>query len=191
MEFERDLSGRSVAILATDGFEESELFEPLDALRESGADVKIVSLSDTPASIRSWAGDSWGRTIDVDTPVDTTSPDAYDALVLPGGVMNPDKLRMDAAAVSFVHDFFAEGKPVSAICHGPWLIAEADAAKGRRMTSYPSIRTDLENAGAKWFDDEVVVDEGLVTSRSPDDMDVFIDKMLEEIDEGVHAGQHA
>ncbi|MDX1492473.1 MAG: type 1 glutamine amidotransferase domain-containing protein [Longimicrobiales bacterium] len=191
MDYERDISKRSVAILATNGFEESELFEPLEALQESGADVKIVSIPDTPGSIRSWAGDSWGRSIDVDHTVDEISSRGFDALVLPGGLMNPDKLRMDEGAVGFVRDFFAEGKPVAAICHGPWLIVEADAAKGRRMTSYPSIRTDLENAGAQWIDDEVVVDQGLVTSRSPEDMESFIDKMLEEIDEGIHAGQHA
>ncbi|MDX1647850.1 MAG: type 1 glutamine amidotransferase domain-containing protein [Longimicrobiales bacterium] len=191
MEYHRDLSGRSVAILATNGFEESELFEPLEALRDAGADVTVVSIPETPASIRSWAGESWGKSIDVDQTVDATSSRAFDALVLPGGLMNPDTLRMDDDAVSFVRDFFAEGKPVSAICHGPWLIVEAEAARGRRMTSYPSIRTDLENAGAQWIDDEVVVDQGLVTSRSPEDMDAFIDKMLEEIGEGVHAGQHA
>lgn len=191
MSYERDISSRSIAILATNGFEESELFEPLEALREAGADAKIVSLSDTPGSIRSWAGDDWGKTIDVDQTVDQTSSRSFDALLLPGGVMNPDRLRLDEDAVSFVREFFAEGKPVAAICHGPWLVVEADAAKGRRMTSYPSIRTDLENAGAQWIDDEVVVDQGLVTSRSPEDMDAFIEKMLEEIDEGVHAGQHA
>ncbi len=119
MDHNRDLSERSVAILATNGFEESELFEPLEALRDAGADVTIVSLSEPPASIRSWSGDTWGKSIDVDRTVESTSSRAFDALVLPGGVMNPDKLRMDAAAVSFVHDFFAEGKPVAAICHGP------------------------------------------------------------------------
>ena len=191
MDYDRDLSERSVAILATNGFEESELFEPLAALRDAGADVTVVSIADTPASIRSWSGDTWGKSIDVDSTVDAVSSRAFDALVLPGGLMNPDKLRMDDDAVAFVRDFFAEGKPVSAICHAPWLIAEADAARGRRLTSYPSIRTDMENAGAQWIDDEVVVDQGLVTSRSPEDMDAFLDKMLEEIDEGVHAGQHA
>lgn len=191
MDSEGDLSRRSVAILATDGFEESELFEPLEALRDSGADVTIVSIPDTPASIRGWSGESWGSSVDVDESVDEVDSGSFDALVIPGGVMNPDRVRRDADAVSFVRDFFAAGKPVAAICHGPWLIVEADAARGRRMTSYPSIRTDLENAGAEWIDDEVVVDQGLVTSRSPDDMDAFIDKMLEEIVEGVHAGQHA
>lgn len=191
MDFEGDLSQRSVAILATDGFEESELFEPLEALRDSGADVTIVSIPDTLASIRGWSGESWGSSVDVDESVDEVDSGSFDALVIPGGVMNPDRVRRDADAVSFVRDFFAAGKPVAAICHGPWLIVEADAARGRRMTSYPSIRTDLENAGAEWIDDEVVVDQGLVTSRSPDDMDAFIDKMLEEIAEGVHAGQHA
>lgn len=191
MTHEQDISGRSVAILATNGFEESELFEPLEALRDSNADVTILSIPDTPGSIRSWAGDSWGKSIDVDETVDEASARAFDALVLPGGVMNPDQLRMDEDAVSFVRDFFSGGKPVAAICHAGWMIVEAEAAKGRRMTSYPSIRTDLENAGAQWIDDEVVVDQGLVTSRSPEDMDAFIDKMLEEIGEGIHSGQHA
>lgn len=191
MDFDRDVSQRSVAILATDGFEESELFEPLEALRDSGADVTIVSIPDTPASIKGWSGEGWGRSVEVDETVDEVDSADFDALVIPGGVMNPDRVRRDPDAIAFVRDFFTEGKPVAAICHGPWLIVEADAARGRRMTSYPSIRTDLENAGAEWIDDEVVVDQGLVTSRSPDDMDAFIDKMLEEIVEGVHAGQHA
>lgn len=191
MDFDRDVSQRSVAILATDGFEESELFEPLEALRDSGADVTIVSIPDTPASIKGWSGEGWGRSVEVDETVDEVDSADFDALVIPGGVMNPDRVRRDPDAIAFVRDFFTEGKPVAAICHGPWLIVEADAARGRRMTSYPSIRTDLENAGAEWIDDEVVVDQGLVTSRSPDDMDAFIDKMLEEITEGEHAGQHA
>lgn len=187
----RDLSGRSVAILATHGFEESELFEPLEALREAGAETTVVSLGDTSEKIKGWANGDWGESIEVDATVEDCSPNDFDSLVLPGGVMNPDRLRTDADAVSFVRSFFEEGKPVAAICHGPWMIAEAEAARGRRMTSYPSIRTDIENAGADWVDREVVVDQGLVTSRSPEDMEAFIAKVLEETAEGVHAGQHA
>jgi protease I len=188
---EHDLSNKSVALLATDGFEESELRDPMEALQRAGADVKIVSLPETSGEIQGWADGSWGGRVDVDATVDDATSEDFDALVLPGGVMNPDRLRSNAKAVAFVRAFFESGKPVAAICHGPWLIAEAGAAKGRKLTSYPSIRTDLENAGAEWVDEEVVVDQGLVTSRSPDDMDAFVAKMLEEIAEGVHSGQHA
>ncbi|MEX2530228.1 MAG: type 1 glutamine amidotransferase domain-containing protein [Gemmatimonadota bacterium] len=186
-----DLSNRTVAVLATDGFEKSELTKPLDALVKAGADAKVISLSSTSERIRGWAGGDWSDEVAVDGVVSNVSADDFDALVLPGGVMSPDTLRMDADAVDFVRGFFASGKPVAAICHGPWMIIEAEAAKGRQMTSYPSIRTDLQNAGARWVDEEVVVDQGLVTSRSPEDMDAFVDKMLEEIEEGIHRGQHA
>jgi protease I len=189
---QHDLSASTVAILATHGFEESELTSPMKALKTAGATVQVVSISDSSDSIRGWSDGDWSKTT---VPVDTTVPSAkastFDALVIPGGVINPDKLRMNEDAVSFVRDFFRQGKPVSAICHGPWLIAEAGAADGRRMTSWPSIRTDLVNAGAKWVDQSVVVDSGLVTSRSPADLDDFNFKMVEEIAEGVHAGQHA
>lgn len=188
---EYDLSGKKVACLATDGFEQSELLDPVDALKNAGADVTIVSLPDTSGSIRGWDGGDWGETVSVDATVDDVSVDDFDALLLPGGVINPDKLRVNEEAVEFVRSFFQDGKPVAAICHGPWMIVEAGAAKGRKMTSYPSIRTDLQNAGANWVDESVVVDQGLVTSRSPDDMSDFIDKLLEEVQEGVHAGQHA
>lgn len=188
---DHDLGGKSVALLATHGFEESELFEPLDALREAGAKATIVSIPDTPKKIRGWSNGDWGESVEVDATVADCTPEDFDSLVLPGGVMNPDRLRMDADAVSFVRGFFEEAKPVAAICHGPWMIAEADAAEGRRMTSYPSIRTDIENAGADWVDREVVVDQGLVTSRSPADMEAFVAKVLEETAEGAHAGQHA
>jgi len=186
-----DLPGTPVAILATNGFEESELFQPLQALRDAGAEPTIVSIPETPDSIKAWRHGEWGDEISVDATVDEVSPADFAALVLPGGVMNPDRLRMSEPAVTFVHDFFEAGKPVAAICHGPWLLAEADVALGRRLTSYGSIRTDLENAGAEWRDEAVVVDQGLVTSRTPDDLEPFIDKMLEEISEGAHAGQHA
>jgi len=181
------LSGSRVALLATDGFEASELFRPLAALRDAGAEVSIISIVRSADGIRAWDEDHWGDTVEVDGTVEDHTSEDFDALMLPGGVMNPDKLRMDPAAVSFVRDFFAEGKPVAAICHAPWLFAEADVAKGRRLTSYASIRKDLENAGADWVDEEVVVDNGLVTSRDPDDLDAFIGKMLEEIEEGAHA----
>ncbi len=183
------LSRSRVAVLATDGFEASELYRPLAALREAGAQVSIISILKSSDQIRGWADGDWGDALAVDGTVDEHTSNDFDALVLPGGVMNPDKLRMDEGAVAFVRSFFEEGKPVAAICHAPWLLVEADVARGRRLTSYPSIRTDLENAGAEWVDEEVVVDDGLVTSRNPGDLDVFIAKMLEEIQEGIHA-QH-
>lgn len=184
-----DLNGMRVAVLATDGFEASELFEPVSALKEAGADVDIIAPES--GSIRGWADGDWGDSIDVDHTVDSVDSEAYRALVLPGGVMNPDNLRTNDEAVRFTREFFDEGKPVAAICHGPWLLVEADVLEGREVTSWPSIRTDLRNAGATVHDDEVVVDEGLVTSRKPEDLPAFIDKMLEEIAEGVHAGQTA
>ena len=186
-----DLSDRTVAILATHGFEQSELESPRDALAEAGADVRIVSLPETDEHIRGWADGNWGDDVSVDGSLDDYEVEDFDALVLPGGVMNPDRLRVDEDAVSFVRGFFEEGKPVAAICHGPWLIVEAGAADNRRLTSYPSIKTDLTNAGGNWVDESVVLDQGLVTSRSPEDLDDFNYKLLEEINEGVHAGQHA
>ena len=187
-----DLNGSKVAILATDGFEESELSVPLEALREAGADAKIVSIPESARSIRAWSGDGWDGELEVDGVVgDDFRSDDFDALVLPGGVINPDRLRRNGDAVDFVRGFFEAGKPVAAICHGPWMIVEAGAADGRTMTSWSSLRTDLRNAGADWVDEEVVVDEGLVTSRSPDDLDAFVEKMLEEIGEGIHREQHA
>jgi protease I len=186
-----DVKGRRVAILATHGFEESELNEPLQALHRAGVETKIVSLPESDDEIKGWSNGKWRDEVKVDATLPTVSASEFDALLLPGGVMNPDRLRTFPSAVSFVKDFFQAGKPVSAICHGPWLLAEADVIKGRKLTSYPSIRTDLINAGAEWVDEEVVVDEGLVTSRSPEDLPAFIDKMLEELAEGVHAGQHA
>lgn len=187
-----DLSKRKVALLATNGFEQSELSSPLEALRAAGAQVSIVSIPKSSDTIRGWADGDWSKeTVKVDGTVPEMKADDFDALVLPGGVINPDQLRVNEDAVSFVRDFFAAGKPVAAICHGPWMIVEAGAAKGRRMTSYPSIRTDVENAGATWIDEAVVTDQGLVTSRSPKDLDDFNRKMVEEIAEGEHAGQHA
>ena len=186
-----DLSDQTVAVLATHGFEQSELEVPVEHLEEANANVRIVSLPDSDSSIRGWAAGNWGDSVSVDATVEDVTSDDFDALVLPGGVMNPDTLRGNEKAVDFVRSFFKDGKPVAAICHGPWMIVEAEAADGREMTSYHTIRTDLENAGAKWVDDSVVVDQGLVTSRSPADLDDFCYQLLEEIHEGIHAGQHA
>lgn len=181
------LSGKRVAILATDGVEQVELTEPRRALDEAGATTQVVSPNDR--AIKAWQHDKWGREIPVDRALDGSSADDYDALLLPGGVMNPDKLRMNEAAVRFVRAFFEAGKPVAAICHGPWMLVEADVVQGRRVTSWPSLETDLENAGAQWTDSEVVVDHGLVTSRKPDDIPAFNRKMIEEFAEGIHEEQ--
>lgn len=165
------LSGLRVAILATDGFEQSELVEPRKALDDAGAATEVVSPKD--GRVRGWNHKEWGREVDVDQPLRSADPKDYDALLLPGGVMNPDALRMDPAAVAFVRHFFEARKPVAAICHGPWTVIEAGVAQGQKMTSWPSLRTDIENAGAEWVDEEVVVDGKLVTSRKPDDIPAF------------------
>lgn len=178
------ISGKRVAILATDGFEQAELLEPKKALEEAGAETTVVSLK--PGEIKGWNHTDWGQSVKVDETVESCSPDDFDALMLPGGVMNPDKLRTEPRAVEFVRGFFEEGKPVGAICHGPWMLVEADVADGRTVTSWPSLQTDLENAGADWVDQEVVVDNGLVTSRKPDDIPAFNKKLIEEISEGEH-----
>jgi protease I len=181
---EHDLTGKKVAILVADGFEQVELTEPRKALEEAGARTHIVSPAN--GKVKGWQKDHWGDEIDVDTPLDRAAPDDYDAIVIPGGQMNPDNLRADEKAVSFVRAFVDSGKPVAAICHGPWVLVEADAVRGRRMTSYFSIKTDLRNAGADWVDEEVVVDQGIVTSRNPDDIPAFNRKVIEEIAEGRH-----
>jgi protease I len=165
------LDGMKVAILATDGFEQSELLEPRKALQQAGATTEVVSPKG--GRIRGWNHTDWGQEVDVDKSLEEADPEEYDALVLPGGVMNPDKLRAIPAAVSFAKSFFQADKPVAAICHGPWTVIESDAAKGHRMTSWPSLQTDLRNAGAEWVDEEVVVDGKLVTSRKPDDIPAF------------------
>ena len=179
-----ELHGKKVAILATDGFEQSELLEPRKALNEAGAETKIVSLKDNV--IKAWDGTNWGETVKVDLPLKNANAKDFDALVLPGGVMNPDKLRMNNEAVEFVRKFFESGKPIAAICHGPQILIDADVVRGRKLTSYPSIKNDLINAGAEWFDKVVVTDQGLVTSRRPDDLPEFNKKMIEEFKEGVH-----
>jgi protease I len=175
---------KKIAILATDGFEESELKSPKETLENEGWTAEIISLK--PGEIKSWKDGNWGESINVDHTVANVNANDYDALVLPGGVINPDKLRVDENAVAFVKEFFDAKKPVAAICHGPWTLINADVVDGREMTSYASIRKDLENAGAIWTDQEVVVDMGLVTSRSPKDLPAFNKKMVEEIKEGIH-----
>jgi len=179
------LSNKRVAILTEEGFEQIELTSPLEALKEAGAQVDVISPKS--GKIKAWNHTDWGIEIDVDKELSTVSPNDYDALVLPGGVMNPDKLRQNKEAVAFVSAFLDEGKPVAAICHGPQVLIETGMLSGRTLTSYPSLQTDLKNAGAHWVDEEVVVDNGLVTSRKPDDLAAFNKKMIEEIAEGVHA----
>ena len=181
------LNGKRVAILATDGVEQVELTEPRKALEDAGAQVQLVSPKS--GKIKAWQHDHWGDELKVDLPLADARADQFDALMLPGGVMNPDHLRQDQTAVEFVRSFFRAGKPVAAICHAPWMLVEADVVRGRTVTSWPSLRTDLRNAGATWVDREVVTDQGLVTSRKPDDIPAFNKKMIEEIGEGVHAGQ--
>ena len=165
------LSGKRVAILATDGVEEVELVEPRKALDAAGARTTLVS--PRPERIKAWQHDHWGVELRVDVPLERARADDFDALLLPGGVMNPDKLRQDERAVRFVKSFFQAGKPVAAICHGPWMLVEADVVRDRELTSWRSLRTDLENAGARWSDREVVIDGTLVTSRDPDDLPAF------------------
>ncbi len=180
-----ELRGKRIAALVENGFEQSELLEPKKALEQAGAKVDIVSPQ--TSQVKGWQHQDWGRTVSVDRQLDQARADEYDALLLPGGVMNPDKLRNNPRAVDFVKRFVESGKPIAAICHGPWTLIEANAVQGRRVTSWPSLRTDLKNAGAHWVDQEVVVDNGIVTSRKPDDIPAFNRKMIEEFAEGSHA----
>ena len=180
-----DLSNKKVAILTEEGFEQVELTSPKEALEAAGATVHIISPKS--GKIKAWNHTDWGIEVDVDKNLSDVSPDDYDALVLPGGVLNPDKLRQNKDAVAFASAFLDEGKPLAAICHGPQLLIETNMLNGRQLTSYPSLQTDLHNAGADWVDEEVVVDNGLVTSRTPADLDAFNRKTIEEISEGVHA----
>lgn len=173
-----------VAILTEAGFEQVELTSPKEALEAAGAKVDVISPKS--GKIRAWNEKDWGIEIDVDKELSQVSPDDYDALVLPGGVMNPDKLRQNKEAVAFVSAFLDEGKPVAAICHGPQMLIETGLIAGRTLTSYPSLQTDLKNAGAHWVDQEVVVDHGLVTSRTPKDLEAFNQKAIEAIAEGQH-----
>jgi len=180
-------SRKKVAILATNGFEESELFEPKKALEDANIDYDIVSLES--GKITGWKDENWGKSIEVTKTISDVSHGDYSALMLPGGVANPDIIRQSDDAVAFVRDFFSNQKPVAAICHAPQILIEADVVKDRKMTSYNSIKTDLKNAGAKWVDEEVVVDQGLVTSRNPDDLPAFNRKLIEEVREGKHDRQ--
>ena len=178
------LSDLKVAILTENGFEQSELVSPREAMEKAGVTVEVISPQDD--EVKAWNEGDWGIRVRVDKHLSEANPDDYDGLVLPGGVINPDKLRMNSAAVEFVRRFFASGKPIAAICHGPQTLINAGVVQGREMTSYPSIKADLINAGADWVDKEVVVDNGLVTSRSPKDLEAFNKKLLEELREGVH-----
>jgi protease I len=183
------LKNKRIAILATDGFEYVELVEPRKALDEAGARTEVIAPKE--GKIRGWNHTDWGGDVSVDVRLDSADPAHYDALLLPGGVMNPDHLRQDPQAVSFVRAFFEAHKPVAAICHGPWMLVEADVVRGRTLTSWPSLRTDIRNAGGNWVDQEVVTDRGLVTSRKPADIPAFTRKMVEEFAEGKHRAQHA
>ena len=167
-----------VAILATNGFEQVELTEPRKALEDAGATTQVVAPEE--GSIRGWNFTDWGDDVEVDRTVDAATVDEYDAMMLPGGVLNPDKLRLDATAVEFIRQFFKSGKPVAAICHAPQVLIEAEVVRGHRLTSYASVKTDLQNAGAEWVDEEVVVDGNLITSRNPDDIPVFSETMIKE-----------
>ncbi|WP_040489320.1 type 1 glutamine amidotransferase domain-containing protein [Fulvimarina pelagi] len=178
------ISNAKIAILATDGFEEVELTEPLGKLQAAGADVHVIS--NKSGTIRGWDQDHWNREIKVDKQLSEIRVTDYDALVLPGGQINPDVLRADPKVVSFVREFFNSKKPLAAICHAPWLLIEADVVRGRDVTSYKSIRTDIVNAGGNWLDQEVVCHEALITSRNPGDLPAFIDKIIEEVEEGRH-----
>jgi protease I len=187
------LDGKRVAILAADMFEEVELTKPRTALEEAGAETELISIHD--GEIRGFDHFDPADSFPVDKTVEEAHAADYDALLVPGGVGNPDQLRMDENAVGFVRDFAQQGKPMGVICHGPWVLVEAGLARGRTLTSWPSLRTDIRNAGGNWVDQEVVVDEGIVTSRKPDDIPAFNEKIIEEFAEGTHrrtgVGPHA
>lgn len=183
------LSNRNIAILSESGFEEVELTEPLKRLKEEGATVHVISSKS--GKIKAWNHDHWFIEVAVDKTIAEANANEYNGLVLPGGVINPDQLRVNDEAIAFVRAFFEAGKPVAAICHGPQTLINADVVRGRKLTSVKNIAQDLINAGADWSDEEVVVDQGLVTSRTPEDLPAFNDKIVEEFAEGVHEGQHA
>jgi protease I len=184
-----ELKGKKIAFLFTEGAEQAEVKEPLKAVKEAGAEVDIVSLE--KGQVEMWEHFDKGEKIEADKAVSDADASDYDGLVLPGGVANPDQLRTSQDAVRFVRDFFEQHKPVGSICHAAWTLIEADVVKGRKMTSWPSLQTDLRNAGAEWTDEEVVVDNGLVTSRKPDDLPAFCAKIVEEFAEGKHEQQRA
>ncbi|KEP68204.1 glutamine amidotransferase [Thioclava dalianensis] len=178
------ITNAKILIMATNGFEQSELLVPRDKLREAGAEVHVTTLDGK--EIKGWDETDWGETIPADAKIADLSSANYDAIVLPGGQINPDLLRVEDEAMTLLRAFYNAGKVVAAICHAPWLLIEAGIAKGRKMTSYHSIRTDVENAGAEWFNEAVIADKGLVTSRNPNDLDAFVAKIIEEIEEGTH-----
>jgi protease I len=178
------LNDLTIAILTEEGFEQVELTSPREALEKAGVKVHVISPRET--EVKAWNETDWGIRVKVDKVLSDANPEEYDGLLLPGGVLNPDKLRLNREAVDFVTHFLESGKPIAAICHGPQTMIETGLLEGRKMTSYPSVKTDLENAGVEWVDQEVVVDHGLVTSRSPKDLPAFNKKMLEEFAEGVH-----
>jgi len=180
------LQGKNIAILATDGFEQVELTKPKEALEQAGATVKVVS--PTENKIKGWDKKDWGKEVAVDVNLKSASPDQYDALLLPGGVMNPDNLRMNPDAVQFVKSFVDQGKPIAAICHGPWMLVETGAVRGRKITSWPSLKTDIRNAGGTWVDEEVVESNGIVTSRKPDDIPAFNREMIALFAKGTAKG---
>ncbi|WP_394821723.1 type 1 glutamine amidotransferase domain-containing protein [Pendulispora albinea] len=180
----QSLNGKKVAIVVTDGFEQVELTEPKKALEAAGATALIVSPKD--GKVKGWKLTDWGDEFKVDIAIANAKPDEFDALLLPGGVMNPDKLRVIPEVIRFIRGIYDAKKPIAAICHGPWTLIEADAVRGRRITSWPTLRSDLKNAGANWVDEPVVVDDGIVTSRKPDDIPKFNEKMIEEFAEGEH-----
>jgi protease I len=182
-----DLNGKKIAILATNGFEQAELEVPRDHLKKAGASVDVVSLA--AGEIKGWDKKDWGRSVKVDKTLDQVSPSEYDAVVLPGGQINPDLLRVEPKALKFIKDIFDVGKVVAAVCHAPWLLIETEIAKGRKMTSYKSIKTDVINAGGSWEDSEVVVDQGVITSRNPGDLEAFSAEIVEEVKEGRHLGR--
>jgi protease I len=193
-EYSMDLNGKKIAILATNGFEQAELEIPRDRLKKAGATVDVVSLA--AGEIKGWDKKDWGRPVKVDKTLDDKTLDQvsssdYDAVVLPGGQINPDLLRVEPKALKFIKEIFDAKKIVAAVCHAPWLLIETGIAKGRKMTSYQSIKTDVTNAGAKWEDSEVVVDQGVITSRNPGDLEAFSAKIIEEVREGRHTRRSA
>ncbi len=184
-----DISGKKIAILATNGFEQAELEVPLKKLREAGATVDVVSPE--AGEIKGWDEKDWGHPVKVDKTLGDVKAQDYDAIVLPGGQLNPDYLRVNQQAIAFIKDFYSAGKTVAAICHAPWLLIEAGIIKGHRATSYKSIKTDVINAGGQWMDEQVVTDQGLITSRQPSDLDAFSAKIIEEVREGKHERRFA
>jgi protease I len=186
-----DIRQAKILIMATDGFEQSELMIPQQKLSDAGATVDVAAPKSRmqPSGIRGWDEKDWGKTVPVDKDLESVNPAEYDALVLPGGQINPDKLRVETKAIDIIRTFYSSGKVVAAICHAPWLLIEAGVIKGKKCTSYHSIKTDVINAGGEWRDETVVTDQGVVTSRNPGDLDAFVKKIIEEVREGSHSGR--